>query len=88
MSYATEVRGPLVLGNKKLSQVSEDIVAPIDRSPGAWWYIAMFVATLMLVYGGYALYITLTVGIGTWNVNNSVAWGWDIINFVWWRRYR
>jgi Ni/Fe-hydrogenase subunit HybB-like protein len=84
MSYATEIRGPLVLGNKKLSQVSADIVAPIDQQPGIWWYIAMFVASLMLVYGAYALYITLTVGIGAWNVNNSVAWGWDIINFVWW----
>jgi Ni/Fe-hydrogenase subunit HybB-like protein len=84
MSYATEIRGPLVLGNKKLSQVSDDIVAPIGQQPGIWWYIAMFVASLMLVFGAYALYITLTVGIGTWNVNNSVAWGWDIINFVWW----
>jgi molybdopterin-containing oxidoreductase family membrane subunit len=84
MSYATEIRGPLVLGNKKLSQVSEDIIAPISQRPGIWWFIAMFVASLMLVYGAYALYITLTVGIGSWNVNNSVAWGWDIVNFVWW----
>jgi Ni/Fe-hydrogenase subunit HybB-like protein len=84
MSYATEVRGPLVLGNKKLSQVSEDIIAPVGARPGKWWYAGMFVASLMLVYGAYALYITFTVGIGTWNVNNSVGWGWEIINFVWW----
>ncbi len=84
MSYATEVRGPLVYGNKKLSQVSDDIIAPIGASPGKWWYIGMFIASLMLVYGAYALYLTFTVGIGTWNVNNSVAWGWEIINFVWW----
>ena len=31
MSYATEIRGPLVLGNKKLSQVSDDIIAPIGQ---------------------------------------------------------
>lgn len=84
MSYATEVRGPLVYGNKKLSQVSDDIIAPIGASPGKWWYIGMFIASLMLVYGAYALYITFTVGIGSWNVNNSVGWGWEIINFVWW----
>ena len=84
MSYATEVRGPLVLGNKKLSQVSADIIAPIGARPGKWWYAGMFIASLMLVYGAYALYITFTVGIGTWNVNNSVGWGWEIINFVWW----
>jgi Ni/Fe-hydrogenase subunit HybB-like protein len=84
MSYATEVRGPLVLGNKKLSQVSADIIAPIGARPGKWWYAGMFIASLMLVYGAYALYITFTVGIGSWNVNNSVGWGWEIINFVWW----
>ncbi len=84
MSYATEVRGPLVLGNKNLSQVSADIIAPIGARPGKWWYAGMFIASLMLVYGAYALYITFTVGIGSWNVNNSVGWGWEIINFVWW----
>jgi molybdopterin-containing oxidoreductase family membrane subunit len=84
MSYATEIRGPLVLGNKKLSQVSADITAPVGARPGKWWYIGMFLASLMLVYGAYALYITFTVGIGSWNVNNSVGWGWEIINFVWW----
>lgn len=84
MSYATEVRGPLVLGNKNLSQVSADIIAPIGARPGKWWYAGMFMASLMLVYGAYALYITFTVGIGSWNVNNSVGWGWEIINFVWW----
>lgn len=84
MSYATEVRGPLVLGNKKLSQVSADIIAPVGERPGKWWYAGMFIASLMLVYGAYALYITFTVGIGSWNVNNSVGWGWEIINFVWW----
>jgi molybdopterin-containing oxidoreductase family membrane subunit len=84
MSYATEVRGPLVLGNKKLAQVSADIIAPVGARPGKWWYAGMFMASLMLVYGAYALYITFTVGIGSWNVNNSVGWGWEIINFVWW----
>jgi molybdopterin-containing oxidoreductase family membrane subunit len=30
------------------------------------------------------MYITVAYGIGMWNLNNSVGWGWDIINFVWW----
>jgi molybdopterin-containing oxidoreductase family membrane subunit len=36
------------------------------------------------MFGGYAIYITVNKGIGTWGVNNSVAWGWEIVNFVWW----
>ena len=34
-------------------------------------------------YNGKRLTI-ISTGIGTWGVNNSVAWGWAIINFVWW----
>ncbi len=38
----------------------------------------------MFAWGAKSIYTTLTVGIGSWGVNNSVAWGWAIINFVWW----
>jgi molybdopterin-containing oxidoreductase family membrane subunit len=84
VKYNTDIRGPLVLGNKTLGRISQDVTDPIDSRPGKWWYVTMFLASLMLVYGAYALYITFTVGIGSWNVNNSVGWGWEIINFVWW----
>jgi len=38
----------------------------------------------MTLFGVMALYQTVAVGLGTWGVNNSVGWGWEIINFVWW----
>jgi len=28
--------------------------------------------------------MTIKEGIGLWGLNNNVAWGWAIINFVWW----
>jgi molybdopterin-containing oxidoreductase family membrane subunit len=37
-----------------------------------------------MLWGAWAFYITITEGIGTWGLNNSVAWGWGIVNFVWW----
>ncbi len=82
--YDTEIRGPLVLGDKKFSHVSSDIIAPIDRKAPLWWKTAMAVSLLAAAWGVYAMYMTVRYGIGTWNVNNSVAWGWEIINFVWW----
>jgi Ni/Fe-hydrogenase subunit HybB-like protein len=27
---------------------------------------------------------TIWFGIGTWNLNRTIGWGWDITNFVWW----
>lgn len=82
--YNRKVRGPLVEGNKSFGMVTADVLAPMEVSPGMWWYAGLAVSTLLLLYGAYSIYITVTLGIGTWGVNNSVAWGWEIINFVWW----
>jgi molybdopterin-containing oxidoreductase family membrane subunit len=82
--YKTDVRGKLIDGEKSLSQISHEILAPIDAKTPVWWYAAMALSLVMLAMGVISIYITLTVGIGTWGVNSSVAWGWEIINFVWW----
>jgi len=82
--YNRKIRGPLIEGNKTLSQITGDIIAPMEVRPGAWWFIAFGISSLAGLFGLYAIYITVTKGIGTWGVNNSVGWGWEIINFVWW----
>jgi Ni/Fe-hydrogenase subunit HybB-like protein len=81
--YNTTVRPVLVTGNKEYHQVTRDI-APSDRSPARWWYIAMTIATMALIFGLWAMFVTVTQGLGRWGLNNAVGWGWDIINFVWW----
>lgn len=82
--YNRKIRGPLVEGNKSIGQITNEVTAPMDTSPGLWWYIAFTVSSIAAIYGVYAMYITVAKGIGTWGVNNSVAWGWDIVNFIWW----
>ncbi len=82
--YNSEVRGRLIEGDKTLGQISEEILAPIHAKTPLWWYAALVAGLGMLGFGAYAIYITLTKGLGTWGLNSSVAWGWDIINFVWW----
>ena len=82
--YNRKIRGPLVKGNKSIGQITNEVTAPMDTSHGLWWYIAFTVSSIAAIYGVYAMYITVAKGIGTWGVNNSVAWGWDIVNFIWW----
>lgn len=82
--YNRNIRGPLIEGNKTYGQISSDIIAPIDAKPGIWWYIAMTIAGAASLVGFYAIYLTVSKGIGVWGLNNSVGWGWEIINFVWW----
>jgi Ni/Fe-hydrogenase subunit HybB-like protein len=82
--YNRKVRGPLIEGDKSLGQITREIATPMEVQPGLWWYIAFFISSIAAVFGGYAIFITINKGIGTWGVNNSVAWGWEIVNFVWW----
>jgi len=82
--YKAEVRGPLILGNKDYRQITSDIIAPIDNKTPRWWKVAMAISVLLASLGVFTLYWSVRYGLGTWAVNNSVAWGWEIINFVWW----
>ena len=82
--YNRKIRGPLIEGNKTLGQITKEIASTMETGPGLWWYIAMAISSVAAIFGFYAIYITVYKGIGTWGVNNSVAWGWEIVNFVWW----
>jgi molybdopterin-containing oxidoreductase family membrane subunit len=82
--YNSEVRGRLITGDKSLGQISREIIAPIHAKTPVWWYLAVLAGLTMFGIGGYSIFLTLTKGIGMWGVNNTVAWGWAIINFVWW----
>lgn len=82
--YKTDIRGKLIDGDKSLGQISREILAPINGKTPAWWYVAMGISLVMFAWGARSIYITLTVGIGSWGQNNTVAWGWEIVNFVWW----
>lgn len=77
-------RNKLVLGNKTLKDITDDICAPTERMPSKGW-VAMFLGakTLLLAYLG-VLATVVGVGIGLLGVNSPVAWGTMIVTFVFW----
>ncbi|WP_374001655.1 NrfD/PsrC family molybdoenzyme membrane anchor subunit [Bdellovibrio bacteriovorus] len=77
-------RSPLVLGNKTLKDVTDDICAPVERFPSKGW-MGMFLGakTLLLFYIGI-LAAVVGVGIGLLGVNSPVFWGTMIVTFVFW----
>lgn len=82
--FESPIRKPLVTGGKTYSDVSDDICYPIENPPTrGWWmgFTVAFLGTLTLVA---SLAWTVWEGIGTWGVNKTVMWAWDITNFVWW----
>ena len=84
IKYDSQQREPLVDGDKDYHQVSEDIIGPIEMKPGKLWYIGFFIAQALLIIGIYSVYREVAYGIGQWNLNKTIGWGWDITNFVWW----
>jgi Ni/Fe-hydrogenase subunit HybB-like protein len=82
--YNRKIRGPLVEGNKTFGQITSDVIAPMEGTLGLWWPVVFGLSVAAGIYGLYSIYITVYKGIGTWGVNNTVGWGWAIVNFVWW----
>ena len=82
--YDRKVRGDLIIGNKTMEDITSDVLRPIESAAPKWWYLAMTLSTLAVLWGLFSMFLTVRYGIGMWNLNNSIGWGWDIINFVWW----
>lgn len=78
------LRVPLVEGNKSLGRVTEDICAPLERRATWLWWAAFLVSFAVLVVGAVAVTYQVATGIGTWGLNRTVGWAFDITNFVFW----
>jgi Ni/Fe-hydrogenase subunit HybB-like protein len=78
------LRKPLILGNKSYADVTHDVCEPLTRKPSIAWWSAFLVAFSMFVLGAVAIVYQVSTGIGTWGLNNTVGWAFDITNFVFW----
>jgi len=76
-------RKDLVEGGASFHDVTEAVAAPID-APNSRWWIAFLASLSMLGVLGIALGYLFWMGTGIWGLNNPVAWGWAIVNFVFW----
>jgi molybdopterin-containing oxidoreductase family membrane subunit len=84
LKYESTVREPLVNGTKNYAQVTEDIISPVERKPGRMWYVGFFFSVALLAFGVFSVTWFVYWGLGTWGINRTVGWAWDITNFVWW----
>ena len=59
------------------------VLKPIQTTPKQWWIslFLAFVAMQGLLAGAFWLFYK---GVGVWGIVIPVAWGFAIVNFVWW----
>lgn len=84
MSETATLRKPLVEPEKPLTAVNDDIIQHLERKPGLGWWLTFGVAVSALLLGAWATMVLLRTGIGTWGLNKTVGWAFDITNFVFW----
>ena len=82
--YEAPIRKPLVTGNKSYHDVTVDVVTPVEGKANKSWWIVFSIALLAFSWGIGCIIYTVSTGIGTWGLNKTVGWAWDITNFVWW----
>jgi molybdopterin-containing oxidoreductase family membrane subunit len=61
-----------------------DIAAPVEGRANKHWWIVFSIALVAFLWGVGCIIYTVSTGIGTWGLNKTVNWAWDITNFVWW----
>ena len=82
--FESPTRRPLITGKTSYSQITEDIIKPIEAKPTKWWYLGFTVSLAALGLWLVSVTYLLFTGVGVWGLNKTVDWGWDITNFVWW----
>ncbi len=83
-AVVSPIREPLITGGKSYHQITEDICSPTESTPTPTWVIAFILAVAGLAFYVFCVFWTVWQGIGSWNLNRTIGWGWDITNFVWW----
>jgi len=82
--HSTSMRKPLILGDKSLTDVTDDVCEIIEGKATPLWWVAFLASLSLLTIGTIAVTYQMVTGIGTWGLNKTVGWAFDITNFVFW----
>jgi len=80
----SKLRKPLVTKDRTYTEVSDDVLSSIEKSPRTLWKICITISASLLLMGIIVVGYQVSTGIGTWGLNKTIGWSWDITNFVFW----
>jgi len=82
---AQALTGPIIGPGYNYASVTDKISAIVlNRRTPKWWVLGFAVTFTLVMMLLVALTYLFTVGVGIWGINIPVAWGFAIVNFVWW----
>jgi Ni/Fe-hydrogenase subunit HybB-like protein len=74
----------LVVGEHDHRSVTDAIAGKVFGKTPLWWFGTFGVAFTLVMMMVVSIAWLVTKGVGVWGVNVPIAWGFAIINFVWW----
>ena len=77
-------RAPVLAPGYTFGSITDKISSIVLRGTPRGWYVGFGIAFLLVMVLFAAVTWLLVEGIGIWGVNVPVAWGFAIVNFVWW----
>ncbi|MDB6124982.1 MAG: Polysulfide reductase, NrfD [Pedosphaera sp.] len=81
LGYPARVLGP----GETYETVTDKIATVVLKQPyPKGWWIGFGISFALLMLFLYAVTYLLYRGVGIWGINIPIAWGFAIINFVWW----
>ncbi|HEV8607702.1 MAG TPA: NrfD/PsrC family molybdoenzyme membrane anchor subunit [Tepidisphaeraceae bacterium] len=82
---AGEGNAPILDPRYTYASVTEKISSIVlTRKTGRGWIFGFGIGFLLLMIMFYTIGMVLVRGVGLFGINIPVAWGFDILNFVWW----
>lgn len=76
---------PVIEPGHTFTSVTDKISAIVLTHRIPWfWYVGFGLSFILVLVLLFATAYLLTVGVGIWGINVPVAWGFAIVNFVWW----
>jgi Ni/Fe-hydrogenase subunit HybB-like protein len=83
--HADTAKSPVIQPGHTFATVTDKISSIVltHRTPKGWIFgFAFSFALLLMLF--YTIGYLVMKGVGIWGINIPVAWGFDILNFVWW----
>src|SRR5689334_4882389 len=75
---------PLIEGSVSSATITRDVAEASEGRPTGLWWAAFVLSVAALLLGAAAVTYQIATGIGTWGLNKTVGWAFDITNFVFW----
>ena len=80
-----EARPPVLAPGHTYASITDKIssIVLLQKTKRGWWFGFAVAFTLFMVLN-FAVGYLMLMGVGIWGINIPIAWGFAIVNFVWW----